>query len=102
MLIVHILIHVSTEWEEEFKRTTVEFARNSSQEPGVTRFDFIQQQNDPSRFVLVQVYNSYEDQARHKDTDHYQRWQDDVAHMMAEPRVAIKYFNIHPYDEGWE
>jgi quinol monooxygenase YgiN len=102
MLIVHIFIHVLDEWEEEFKRSTVEFARNSIQEPGITRFDFIQQQDDSSRFLLEEVYGSYEDQARHKETDHYQRWRDEVAPMMAEPRTAIKYFNVHPYDEGWQ
>jgi quinol monooxygenase YgiN len=91
MLIVHVHVHVKPEAIELFREASVENARNSIQEPGIARFDVIQQMDDPSRFVLVEVYRTPEAAATHKETRHYQVWRDTVADMMAEPRSSIKY-----------
>jgi quinol monooxygenase YgiN len=101
VFIVHVYVHVKPDMVEAFKEATVENARNSVQEPGVARFDVIQQLDDPTRFVLVEVYRTPEDAARHKETDHYPVWRDVVAEMMAEPRHSIKYSNAFPDDPGW-
>lgn len=102
MIIVHVIVHVKPEYVEAFKQATLENAQNSVQEPGVARFDVVQQQDDPERFVLVEVYRTPEDPAKHKETIHYQKWRDTVAEMMAEPRSGIKYTNIFPDEEGWD
>jgi (4S)-4-hydroxy-5-phosphonooxypentane-2,3-dione isomerase len=102
MFIVHVFVHVKKDREEDFKMATIENARQSLEEPGIARFDIIQEQDDPTKFLLVEVYRTYEDPAKHKQTDHYLRWRDEVAHMMAEPRTSVKYFNVFPVDEGWE
>jgi (4S)-4-hydroxy-5-phosphonooxypentane-2,3-dione isomerase len=102
MYILHVFVHVKHEYVEDFINATVENARISMLEPGIVRFDVIQQQDDSTRFALVEVYKTYEDPAKHKETEHYQRWRDEVAHMMEEPRTSVKYFNIHPEEEGWE
>ena len=96
MIIVHVIVHVKPEYVEAFKQATLENAQNSVQEPGVARFDVVQQQDDPERFVLVEVYRTPEDPAKHKETIHYQKWRDTVAEMMAEPRFSMKYRNIFP------
>ena len=101
MLIVHVHVHVKPESVEAFKQASIENARNSVQEPGVARFDVIQRQDDSSRFVLVEVYRTSEDPAKHKETEHYKRWRDTVAEMMAEPRSSVKYTNLFPDEEGW-
>ena len=101
MLIVHVHVHVKTEHVEAFKRATVENARESVREPGIARFDVIQQSDDPARFVLVEVYRAPEDPARHKETAHYAKWRDTVAEMMAEPRSSVKYSNVFPGEDGW-
>lgn len=101
MFIVHVLVHVKEDQVAAFKAATIENARNSVQEPGIARFDVVQQLGDPTRFVLVEVYRTPEDPARHKETAHYQRWRDTVADMMAEPRQALKYENVFPDDLGW-
>lgn len=101
MFIVHVHVHVKHESVEVFRAATLENARNSVQEPGVARFDVIQQQNDPTRFVLVEVYRTPDDPAKHKETDHYRTWRDTVADLMAEPRSSVKYDNIFPDDAGW-
>jgi (4S)-4-hydroxy-5-phosphonooxypentane-2,3-dione isomerase len=101
MIIVHVHVHVKPESIDAFRAASIENARNSIMEPGIARFDVIQQVDDPSRFILVEVYRTAEDPARHKDTSHYRVWRDTVAEMMAEPRAGIKYANIHPADEGW-
>ncbi|MCY1720256.1 antibiotic biosynthesis monooxygenase [Prolixibacteraceae bacterium Z1-6] len=102
MFIVHVFIHVKENQIEAFKKATIENAQNSIKEPGIARFDFVQQQDDPTRFVLVEVYRTAEDPALHKETTHYQKWRDTVADMMAEPRSAIKFFNVLPNEEGWD
>jgi autoinducer 2-degrading protein len=101
MLIVHVFAHVKPDQVDAFKAATIENARNSVQEPGIARFDVIQQQDDPTRFVLVEVYRTPDAPARHKETAHYATWRDTVAPMMAEPRTSIKYANIFPEDKGW-
>ncbi len=102
MLVVHVHVHVKEECVDDFITACVENASNSIQEHGIARFDVIQQKDDPTRFILVEVYRTAEDAARHKETAHYKIWRDTVADMMAEPRKGVKYENIFPYDEGWE
>ena len=102
MFIVHVFVHVKSDRIEDFKSASIENARNSLEEPGIARFDVIQQRDDPRRFVLVEVYRTENDPARHKETAHYQKWRDTVADMMAEPRSAIKYTNIFPNELGWD
>jgi autoinducer 2-degrading protein len=93
---------VRPESVEAFKAASLENASSSVQEPGIARFDVIQQQDDPTRFVLVEVYRTAEDPARHKETVHYAVWRDNVADMMAEPRSALKYENVFPGEDGWD
>jgi quinol monooxygenase YgiN len=101
MLIVHVHVQVKPDSIEAFKAATLENARNSVQEAGIARFDVIQQADDPTHFVLVEVYRSIDAPAKHKETAHYARWRDAVVHMMAEPRSSVKYTNLFPDDEGW-
>lgn len=101
MLIVHVHVHVKTDQVEAFRAASVENATQSVKEPGVARFDVIQQQDDPTRFVLVEVYRTPNDPARHKETAHYKKWRDIVESMMAEPRSSVKYSNVFPDERGW-
>jgi autoinducer 2-degrading protein len=101
MQIVHVHVHVKPEFIDAFKEATVENARNSVKEPGVARFDLIQQAGDSARFILVEVYRTADAPAQHKETAHYQTWRDAVAEMMAEPRTSVKFTNVFPADEGW-
>jgi len=96
MLIVHVFIHVKADQVDAFKEASLENARNSIEEPGISRFDLIQEQDDPNRFLLIEVYGGPEDAAAHKDTAHYAVWRDTVADMMAEPRSSIKYRDVGP------
>ncbi len=102
MLIVHVFVHVKPEQVEAFRTASLENARNSIQEPGIARFDIIRQQDDPTRFVLVEIYRPSEDPGKHKETAHYQKWRDTVSDMMVEPRTSIKYTNVFPDEEGWD
>ena len=101
MFIVHVFIHVKPESVEAFKAATLANAKNSIQESGIARFDFLQDA-DPNRFVLVEVYRTPEDAGKHKETAHYATWRDTVAPMMAEPRSSMKYSNIAPDEQGWD
>ena len=98
MLVVHVFVHVKSEYIEEFTQATMENARNSIQEPGIVRFDLVQQDDDPRKFVLIEIYRTSDDPSRHKETAHYARWSNVVKPMMAEPRYSEKYHNIFPDD----
>ena len=101
MLIVHVHVKVKPEAVPAFLAATLDNARHSLLEPGIARFDVVQQLDDPTRFMLLEVYRSEDASARHKETAHYQTWRDAVAPMMAEPRVSVKFSNVFPDDEGW-
>mgnify|MGYP000201799228 FL=1 len=101
MHIVLVHIHVKPEAIEAFIAATLDNAKHSVQEAGIARFDFIQQADDPTRFVLVEVYRDADAPARHKETAHYLRWREAVAEMMAEPRQGIRYEPIFPDEAGW-
>jgi quinol monooxygenase YgiN len=98
VLIVHVFVRVNPEAVESFRAATLENARASVQEPGIARFDVLQQEDDPTRFVLVEAYLTPEAPAQHKETAHYATWRDAVAPMMAEPRRSVKYTNLFPAD----
>jgi autoinducer 2-degrading protein len=101
MLIVLVRVHVKPELIEAFKKATVENARQSVLEPGIARFDVVQQKDDPTRFVLVEAYRNSDAPAKHKATGHYAQWRDAVARMMAEPRTSEKFINVFPDDTVW-
>jgi autoinducer 2-degrading protein len=101
LLVVHVECHVHPDQIEAFREATLANARASVREPGIARFDVIQDCGDPARFVLVEVYRSGEAPAAHKQTAHYQLWRDTVAPMMAEPRTSRKLRNLFPDDDRW-
>jgi quinol monooxygenase YgiN len=101
MYIVHVFIHVKADKVDEFKALTLVNAENSRLEPGVARFDVIQQADDPARFVLAEVYRTQADAGKHKETAHYNRWREAAEPLMAEPRARIVYTNVSPDDAGW-
>lgn len=102
MIVVHVHVHVKEDDIPAFKEATLANARSSIREPGIARFDVIQQQEDASRFVLVEVYRRPEDAAAHKETAHYATWRDAVAPMMAEPRSSTRFDSVFPDDRGWD
>jgi len=101
MLIVHVHVHVKPDQIGAFKTATIANATASVREPGIARFDVIQQADDLSRFILVEVYRTTEATVAHKETSHYATWRDTVAPMMAEPRSSAKFANVFPNDAGW-
>ncbi len=102
MLVAIVQIHVKAESVEAFRAASLDNARNSVKEPGVVRFDFLQQENDPTRFVLIEVFRSAEAQAAHRETAHYQTWKETVEAMMAEPRVGVRHLPVFPAESAWE
>lgn len=98
---VHVQVHVKPDGIEAFRRATVENASNSRKEPGVARFDVVQDLEDPSRFVLVEVYRGDAAASAHKETAHYRTWRDAVAPLMAEPRTSRKFSVVSPDAAGW-
>jgi (4S)-4-hydroxy-5-phosphonooxypentane-2,3-dione isomerase len=101
MLIVHVDIHIKPESLDAFRQASIENARNSVREPGIARFDFLQDNEDPTHFVLVEVYRTPDARAQHRATAHYATWRDTVADMMAKPRSGVLFHNVFPGDEGW-
>jgi quinol monooxygenase YgiN len=101
MFVVHVHISVKPDCVAAFREATIANARESSKEPGIARFDLVQQMDDPTHFIIVEAYRSPEAQAKHRETRHYQIWKDAVAPMMAEPRTSVKFTNVHPPDDQW-
>jgi autoinducer 2-degrading protein len=103
MLVVHVHARVRPGRAEAFLDATLANARASLAEPGVLRFDVIQDQDDPEHVVLVEVYTGSDAAAAHKQTAHYAAWRDRVAEMMARPRESVRYSAVFPAGgEAWE
>lgn len=94
--VVHVTVRVKPESVEAFREATLANARESVKEPGIARFDVLQDRATPTTFVLVEIYRSADAPAAHKETEHYKRWRDAVAEMMAEPRTSVKYASVYP------
>mgnify|MGYP001259571711 CR=1 FL=1 len=103
MLVFHVHVHVKPECVEAFKRVSIANAMASLKEPGVARFDVVQQQDDPTRFVLVEAYHTADAPGAHKNTSHYQDWRHAVEsqNMMAEPRYSVKFNSLYPEESRW-
>jgi (4S)-4-hydroxy-5-phosphonooxypentane-2,3-dione isomerase len=102
MLVVHVHARVRADRVADFLAATQINAKASLGEPGVLRFDVIQDQADPAHVVLVEVYRDDEASAAHKLTPHYAAWRDAVAGMMAEPRASTKFTAVFPAGgDGW-
>ena len=101
---MHILIvqaRVKAEFIDAFKQASAVNAASSAKEPGVARFDFLQQKDDPQKFVLYEVYRDPSAPAKHKETAHYKAWAETVSHMFEQPRTRAAYSNVFPDDEAW-
>ena len=101
MYIVHVHINVKPEFIEAFKAASIENARSSLQEPGIARFDFLQQVDDPTHFELIEVYRTSDDPAKHKETAHYAKWRELAEPLLDKPRTRTVYNNIYPFDMDW-
>ena len=101
MLILQVHIHVKPEHLDAFRAATIENARNSAQEPGIARFDFLEDADDPTRFSLWEVYRTEEAVAAHRAAAHYAKWVETVADMFAEPRTRTWYKSVFPADGDW-
>ena len=101
MLILIVQIHIKPEYVEQFKQATIVNATSSVKEPGIARFDFVQQEDDPSRFVLLEAYRDVEASVKHKETAHYLAWVEKVEDWFAEPRTRLRYTNVFPDAQGW-
>ena len=102
MLAVYVDIQVKAADVEAFIEATVKNARKSLDEPGVARFDVVQDREDSTHFVLIEVYRTPEAPVAHKETAHYAAWRDTVAPMMARPRESTKFDTLYPTDDGWD
>lgn len=91
-----IQVHVKPECVDAFRAATLVNAKASRLEPGILRFELLQQTDAPDRFVLVEEYRNPEAQLSHRETPHYAVWRDTVAPMMASPRSPLKYHRIEP------
>ena len=101
MLIVQVHVPLQEGMTEQFIEATRKNASKSIYEPGIMRFDIIQEREDQDKFILVEVYKDSDAPAKHKETEHYDEWREAVESMMAEPRKSTKYLNIFPDDNGW-
>jgi quinol monooxygenase YgiN len=101
MHILHVNIHVKPDCLDEFRAATIENASHSVQEPGCARFDVIEQADDPTRFMLVEIYRDEQALAAHRESPHYRAWVERATDMLAEPRTRIFYRNVYPGDDSF-
>ncbi|MCM8770144.1 MAG: antibiotic biosynthesis monooxygenase [Candidatus Omnitrophica bacterium] len=102
MIVILVHVQVKKEFLDAFKEATLENARESLKEPGIARFDVLQQEDDPTKFILVEVYRYHEGTITHKASAHYFKWRETVEKMMAQPRFSVRCYSLFPDDGCWE
>ncbi|MEN2998735.1 MAG: antibiotic biosynthesis monooxygenase [Brevinematia bacterium] len=98
MNVTIVNVWVKPEYRDAFIEATIENHKNSIQEPGNLRFDFLQSKDDPNYFILYEVYDSEESAKLHKETPHYKKWRETVEPFMAKPRQGVSFNVIEPKD----
>jgi (4S)-4-hydroxy-5-phosphonooxypentane-2,3-dione isomerase len=98
MIVVNVYIRARKEMTDVVKEANIKNAKNSIKEPGIIRFDVMQQEDDPSRFLLVEIYKNEKAISAHKETAHYAEWVKVAEPMLAEPRLKTIYRNLFPDD----
>ncbi len=101
MFVIHVQVHVKPPFIDAFKKACIENAKDSLKEEGIVRFDIVQEQEDPTRFLLIEIYRNREATSKHKETLHYRDWRDKVLPMMAQPRKSTFFTTIYPDDKNW-
>jgi quinol monooxygenase YgiN len=101
MIILHVYLHVKPELVNEFREANIRNAACSVREPGILRFDVLQQEDDPSRFLLVEIYKNEKAMLAHKETSHYAEWVKTAEPMLSQPRTRTVYKNMFPEDSKW-
>lgn len=100
MYVVAVTIYVKPEQVPAFVDATLDNARHTRREPGNIRFDVLRAEDEPTRFLLYEVYNEKDDFARHQQTEHYLRWKSAVADWMAQPRQGVKHIPVFFGDQA--
>lgn len=101
MFIIHVQVQVKPPFIDAFKKACIETAKESIKLEGIVRLDIVQQQDDPSHFILIEVYRNRDVPSRLKETSHYRDWRDKVLPMMAQPRKSTFFTNVYPDDKNW-
>ncbi|MEN6385826.1 MAG: antibiotic biosynthesis monooxygenase [Phycisphaerales bacterium] len=96
MFVLHINVKVKHEFIEEFKQICIDNAKNSVKESKIRRFDFLQQADDPTRFLLVEAYDDESGIEAHKKTAHYNKWRAEAERMVDGERMRTKFTPIWP------
>lgn len=91
MIVFSVHLHIRPECVEAFKAITLANLEGSRQEPGCRRFEALQHEDDPTRFILFEAWADAAAQDFHRNTPHYQAWKDQVEDMQVERRHAIRY-----------
>jgi autoinducer 2-degrading protein len=98
MVVTAVLVQVKPDAISAFIETTVKNHEASVMEPGNLRFDVLQDNDDPCRFMLYEAYETEAAAAAHKKTPHYLEWKKTVEDWMQKPREGIPYTVIRPLE----
>jgi autoinducer 2-degrading protein len=101
MFVLTVYLEAKPENLEALKTEASINARATLAEPGALRFDFLQQVDEPTKFMLYEVYRSEEAFQVHQQTDHFKRWVERGVPLLVGERVRVKYQNVEPDDEHW-
>ncbi|ODS53100.1 MAG: antibiotic biosynthesis monooxygenase [Acidobacteria bacterium SCN 69-37] len=101
MILQLVRLRVKPDAIEAFTAATLDNTRHSRHEPGIVQFALVRQQDDPTRFVIIEAFKDEAAIAAHRQTPHYLRWRDTVPDMLAEPRDVVKADSVDPADADW-
>jgi (4S)-4-hydroxy-5-phosphonooxypentane-2,3-dione isomerase len=100
MYVACVTVFVKPEFVSQFINATFDNARSTRMEPANIRFDVLQAEGEPTRFMLYEAYQSKDGFTAHQQTPHYMEWKAKVADWMAQPRQGVKHNALFFGDSG--
>ena len=102
MIAIIVTIQVKPGFRDRFIEATHGDALGSvSDEPGCFRFDVLQDDSDPNRIHLFEVYADQAALEAHRKAPHFLKWRSTVEEWFDGDLQRIACTTVFPSDDGW-
>ena len=91
MIIAEVTLKVKPDRINDFIKYTKDNVENSLKEAGIRRFEFYKEKESKNVFVLFEIYESTDDQIKHRETLHYKNWKANIMSVLEEPYIVKQY-----------
>ena len=103
MLIFQFHHYIKPEFVEAYRDAIVENARHTLLEPGIIRFDVLQDKKNPTHFSLFEAYQDAAARETHLTMPYFLKWKETVLgqEMFAQKGHGDEFDAVFPQADAW-